>query len=170
MSAHFFRRAGSVCGKFAFCPKLVFGRLTVFFRSSVASSVAIKRSSIKSEIVTGFGVRRYRRSRHSVKTETSSVSLWWSFLAVFFTTETRSSHGDTEKSYPKQKTRTTFQRRWFGLRCLPMFVVSADKHLLVSVTAINGRGRLRNQDLQSPTHTREYRRQLSCRLDHFALN
>src|SRR5205085_7191123 len=41
MSAHFFKRAGSVCGRFAFCANFVFGRLIVFFRSSVASSVAI---------------------------------------------------------------------------------------------------------------------------------
>src|SRR4051794_1064409 len=36
-SAQRFKRAGSDCARFAFCAKPVFGRLTVFFKSSGAS-------------------------------------------------------------------------------------------------------------------------------------
>src|SRR5262245_39542543 len=36
-SAHFFKRAGSLCVRFAFCAKAVLGRLTVFFKSSGVS-------------------------------------------------------------------------------------------------------------------------------------
>src|SRR4030095_11733588 len=47
MSAHFFRRTGSVCGRFAFCPNLVFGRLTVFLSSRAVASVDIINRSQK---------------------------------------------------------------------------------------------------------------------------
>src|SRR2546425_9713192 len=46
-SAHFFRRAGPLCGRLAFCANLVFGRLIVFFSSSGGASVGINTFVIK---------------------------------------------------------------------------------------------------------------------------
>src|SRR4030095_11921544 len=47
-SAHFLRRAGSLCARFAFCAKEVLGRLTVFLRSSGVSVLIISKSNSNS--------------------------------------------------------------------------------------------------------------------------
>src|SRR5437867_484144 len=63
----------------------------------------------------------------------------------------------------------SFSRRWFGPSSLWMFSLSADKHLLVSVTAVNWTWCGRHQHFQAPSETGQNRCQLARRFDHFRL-
>src|SRR5688572_29665199 len=61
-------------------------------------------------------------------------------------------------------------RRWFGLQSLLMFSAClADKHLIVSVAAVNWAGRRRDQDLKAPPQTGKYRRELARRFNYLPL-
>src|SRR6266446_1308531 len=57
-----------------------------------------------------------------------------------------------------------------AVRSLSMFSKSADKHLLVSIRAVNGTWRRRHQDFQAASQAGQNRGQLARRLDHFRLD
>src|SRR5262249_42925611 len=46
VSVHLFKRTGSLCPRFAFCEKFVFGRLTVFLRSKGSVIVGVSKVKI----------------------------------------------------------------------------------------------------------------------------
>src|ERR1700694_2000543 len=63
----------------------------------------------------------------------------------------------------------SLERRWFGPEAFDVFA-SADKHLIVSVAAVNWAWRWRHQDFQTAPQAGQNRCQLARRLDHFSLN
>src|SRR6185503_11281687 len=135
MSAHFFRRAGSVCGKLAFCPNLVFGRLTVFFRSRVCVPVAII-SKCQKRNSNRFGVRRQSGATTALWICALSLPLWervrvraydcqaTPYFLVSLTPKP-SPRPKGERKNSKQKARTAFSSRdgsgRYSLRCFPAF-------------------------------------------------
>src|SRR2546429_7543768 len=126
ISAHFFRRAGSVCGRFAFCANLVCGRLIVFFNSSGGASIGL--------VVI---VQRRNSNRMSVCFRSPRVSegcLSLEFHKMYLALP----HGRaSETKNPNQLSLRRMVRAVCGLCC---FARSADKHLLVPIAAVNWAG------------------------------